>query len=300
MELQISWKSDCDNELGGSVSEFLDVAVLQLTSVDDVSRNVSSILRVLASLESAPPQLVCLPENSLYFRLREGDRVPSIALDDARLEPLREWARRFRCVIHLGSVPRAVTDADSPVDSGKLFNSSVVIGEDGAARDVYQKIHLFDVDVVGHKPVRESDVFAPGRGPALMSVNGWKIGLTICYDLRFAELFLEYARMGVDLILIPSAFLVPTGRAHWEILTRARAIESQAYVVAAAQGGVHRDDAGHSRATYGHSIIVDPWGEVIETLPEDFGDQRVLRARLSKARLAQVRAQIPMASHRRL
>jgi predicted amidohydrolase len=274
--------------------DFLDVAVLQLTSVDDVSKNVSEILRLLATLEESPPHLVCLPENSLYFRLREGDRIPSIELDDVRVAPLRKWAQANSCVIHLGSIPRA--------DAGgtKLFNSSVLIGVDGVARDVYQKIHLFDVDVVGHKRVRESDVFVPGAGPATIEVHGWKIGLTICYDLRFAELFLEYARAGVDLILIPSAFLVPTGQAHWEILTRARAIESQAYVVAAAQGGLHKDDAGHSRATYGHSIVVDPWGEVIETLPDDFGDRRVLRARLTKERIAKVRSQIPMSSHRRL
>ena len=280
--------------MSATASDFLDVAVLQLTSVDDVSKNVSLILKLLATLEDSPPQLVCLPENSLYFRLRDHDRIPSIDLDDMRLEPIRIWARKFACAIHLGSVPRL------DETSGKLFNSSVVAGTDGVMRDVYQKIHLFDVDVVGHKSVRESDVFAPGRDRAVIEVLGWKIGLAICYDLRFAELFLEYARAGVDLILIPSAFLVPTGLAHWEILTRARAIESQAYVVAAAQGGLHDDGAGHSRATYGHSIVIDPWGEVIETCLDDFGDQRVLRARLSKERIAKVRSQIPMASHRRL
>lgn len=279
--------------MSGAATDFLDVAVLQLTSIDDVAHNVSEILRLLATLEKSPPHLVCLPENSLYLRLREGERVPSIELDDERVAPLREWARRFGCAIHLGSAPRSD-------GSSKLFNSSVMIGSDGVARDVYQKIHLFDVDVVGHKPLRESDVYAPGRAPAVLELHGWKIGLSICYDLRFAELFLEYARASVDLILIPAAFLVPTGRAHWEILTRARAIESQAYVVAAAQGGLHRNDAGQTRVTYGHSIIVDPWGEVIETLSDDFGDRRVLRARLSKERIAQVRSQIPMASHRRL
>lgn len=273
-------------------SEFLDVAVLQLTSIDDVSKNVSTIMGLLASLEASVPDLICLPENSLYLRLKEGASIPSLSLDDVRLLPLCEWARKFQTSIHLGSIPRA--------ESEKLFNSSVIIGPDGVPRDVYRKIHLFDVDVVGHKPVRESDVFSAGVGPAVIDVCGWRVGLTICYDLRFAELFLEYARAGVDLILIPSAFLVPTGKAHWEILTRARAIESQAYVVAAAQGGVHSDGAGHSRATYGHSIIVDPWGEVIETLPDDFGERRVLRAKLSKERIAKVRSQIPMNSHRRL
>lgn len=274
-------------------SDFLDVAALQMTSVDDVSKNVSMIMGLLASLEVGDrPDLVCLPENSLYLRLKEGASIPSLSLDDKRLLPLCDWARRHGSTIHLGSIPRA--------ENGRLYNSSVLIGPDGVPRDVYRKIHLFDVDVVGHKPVRESDAFSAGTTPSIIDVCGWKIGLTICYDLRFAELFLDYARAGVDLILIPSAFLVPTGKAHWEILTRARAIESQAYVVAAAQGGIHSDEAGHSRATYGHSMIVDPWGEVVEALPDDFGSRRVLRAKLSKLRIAQVRAQIPMSSHRRL
>jgi predicted amidohydrolase len=273
-------------------SEFLDVAVLQLTSIDDVSKNVSEIMGLLASLEANVPDLICLPENSLYLRVKEGSSIPSLSLDDERLLPLCDWARRFGSRIHVGSIPRG--------DAGKLFNSSVLIETDGVPRDVYRKIHLFDVDVAGHKPVRESDVFSPGLAPSVIDICGWSVGLTICYDLRFAELFLAYARAGVDLILIPSAFLVPTGVAHWEILTRARAIESQAYVVAAAQGGIHSDGAGHSRATYGHSIIVDPWGEVVETLPDDFGARRVLRAKLSKERITKVRSQIPMSLHRRL
>jgi predicted amidohydrolase len=273
-------------------ADFLNVAVLQLTSIDDVAKNVATIIGLLASLEADVPDLICLPENSLYFRVKEGEAIPSLAFDDGRLEPLRAWARKFKTTLHLGSIPRAVGE--------KLFNSSVLILPDGSLSDVYQKIHLFDVDVAGHKSVRESDVFAHGPAPAIIEVAGWKIGCTICYDLRFAELFSQYAKAGVDLLLIPSAFIVPTGKAHWEILTRARAIESQAYVVAAAQGGIHTDGLGNSRGTYGHSIIVDPWGEVVETLPDDFGSKRVLRARLSKERIAKVRAQIPMSSHRRL
>lgn len=278
---------------GEVAKDFLDVAVCQLTSIDDVEANVSQILSVLKELEAAPPDLVCFPENALYLRIKEGSDIPGLSLNDARLNPLAAWARTQNCYVHLGSIPRAD-------GNGRLFNSSVLIGPDGVARDVYRKIHLFDVDVAGHKPVRESDAFAYGEEPAIVEIRGWRIGCAICYDLRFAELFLAYARAGVDAVSIPSAFLVPTGRAHWEILTRARAIESQCYVLAAAQGGVHSDGQGAQRATYGHSIIVDPWGEVVETLPEEFGDKRVLRARLSKSRIAQVRAQIPMSQHRRL
>lgn len=275
------------------MSETLDVAVLQLTSDDDVSTNVAQVLSLLKGLEGKAPDLICLPENALYFRIQEGSKIPSLALDDSRLTPLKDWARVFKSSIHIGSIPR-------DGGGGKLFNSSVLIGPDGVAEDLYRKIHLFDVDVLGHKPVRESDVFARGEGPATIELQGWKLGLSICYDLRFAELYSAYARAAVDVILIPSAFLVPTGRAHWEILTRARAIESQAYVLAAAQGGQHTNGSGSSRSTYGHSIIVDPWGEVVETCPDDFGDARVLRATLSKKRIAQVRSQIPMSLHRRL
>lgn len=275
-----------------SAAATLEVAVCQLTSVDDVAANIQQILGLLSQLEARPPDLVSFPENALFFRLREGEVIPSLSLEDSRLEPLKNWARNFKSHIHLGSIPRD--------ESGKLFNSTVLIDPSGTARDVYQKIHLFDVDVAGHKPVRESDAFAHGKSPAVIEIKGWKIGCTICYDLRFSELFLQYALQGVDVILIPSAFLVPTGKAHWEILTRARAIESQAYVLAAAQGGKHENSAGNVRSTYGHSIIVDPWGEVLETLTDDFGDRRILRSTLSKERVESVRRQIPMKNHRRL
>lgn len=307
MGLQTGRRGDGHHERGSpeTVNADLDVAVLQLTSVDDVNANVATVLELLRGLDGAP-DLVCLPENSLYMRLREGAVIPGLFLDDPRLDPLRAWCVSRGSSLHLGSVPR-------PGSGGRVTNTSVLIGADGVARDLYSKIHLFDVDVEGARRVRESDAFAPGSGPVVFEVGGWRIGSSICYDLRFAELYLEYARAGVDLILIPSAFLVATGRAHWDVLTRARAIESQAYVVAAAQGGRHVGsvaDAGGGagagvggagvRETYGHSIIVDPWGEVIDTLPDDFGARRVLRARLSKERIARVRAQIPMAGHRRL
>ena len=277
----------------------LDVAALQLTSVDDVTENVTQILRQLASLEANPPDLICLPENALYMRIREGGAIPAISLDHPDLLKLVGWADRFKSRIHVGSVPMA--------SGGRLFNTSLLIEPGGRIADVYRKIHLFDVDVAGHKPVRESDVFSAGEQISVLDIGGWKVGCSICYDLRFAELFLKYAQAEVDLILIPSAFLVPTGRAHWDVMIRARAIESQAYVIAAAQGGTHRafqkesnDEGLPTRGTFGHSMIVDPWGEVVQTLPDDFGDARIIRAELSRERIRQVRAQIPMRNHRRL
>ncbi|MES2964921.1 MAG: nitrilase-related carbon-nitrogen hydrolase, partial [Bdellovibrionota bacterium] len=191
----------------------LDVAVLQLTSVDDVSVNTKNILTLLESLQGPAPDLVTLPENALYMRVREGTPIPPLSLEDPGLAKLAAWCRRSGARLHIGSVPLS--------RRGKLYNASLLIEPDGSIVDVYDKIHLFDVDVAGHKPVRESDVFAHGERPATFTVKGWKFGCTICYDLRFSELFAKYAALEVDVILIPSAILVPTGKAHWEVMTRA-------------------------------------------------------------------------------
>ena len=268
----------------------LNVAVCELTSVDDLQLNLQSILALLKSLESDPTDLVCFPENALFLRVREGTKIQGISLENSAFRMLAEWSRANSCVIHLGSVPVE--------DSGKLFNTSVVVLADGTIQSSYRKIHLFDVDVDGHKPVRESDVFAGGTQPEILTIKGWRIGSSICYDMRFSELYSKYAQAGVDVILIPSAFLVPTGEAHWEILVRARAIESQVYVLASAKGGLHRGVEGGTRATYGHSMIVDPWGLILAEVNSDQG--RVIRCELRSDRIEQVRKQIPMKNHRRL
>jgi predicted amidohydrolase len=282
-------KNDLPPDLEPSAAT-LKVAVCQMTSVNDVDLNLKTILGQLASLESDLPDFVCFPENALYLRVREGDKIAGVTVKAPALAEISAWARRTGRTVHLGSVPLA--------DDGKVFNSSLLLTPDGAIRDSYRKIHLFDVDVEGHKPVRESDVFAGGESPEILEVQGWKLGSSICYDMRFPELYLKYAVAQVDAILIPSAFLVPTGKAHWEVLTRARAIEAQAYVLAAAQGGEHVGVDGGTRYTYGHSVIVDPWGEVIAERTED--GPGVVRAELRKDRIASVRKQIPMKNHRRL
>ena len=271
-------------------SRTLNVAVCELTSVDDLQTNLRSILALLKSLESDSTDLVCFPENALFLRVREGTKIQGISLEGSGFSELAGWSRANSCAIHLGSVPVE--------DGGKLFNTSVVILADGTIQSSYRKIHLFDVDVEGHKPVRESDVFAGGSQPEILTIKGWRIGSSICYDMRFSELYSKYAAAGVDVILIPSAFLVPTGVAHWEILVRARAIESQAYVLASAQGGEHLGVGGGTRATYGHSMIVDPWGLILAEVTSDQG--RVIRCELRSDRIEQVRKQIPMKNHRRL
>jgi predicted amidohydrolase len=276
-------------------SPVLRVATLQLTSVDDLQLSLDEIIELLATIAPGSCDLACLPENALYMRVQEGEKIPSFkSLDDEVFKSLAKWCRSRDCALHIGSVALQV--------GASVVNASVLVSPDGTVTSPYQKIHLFDVDVIGQKPIRESDAFAHGSSASVFSVLGWKIGSSICYDVRFAELYLKYAQAEVDVILIPSAFLVTTGRAHWEVLLRARAIESQAYVVAAAQGGIHKSvkNVAVSRGTYGHSMIVDPWGEVIQTCEDGPGHSKVLRADLRLERIDQVRAQIPMRSHRRL
>jgi predicted amidohydrolase len=266
-------------------SNTLNVAVCEMTSIDNWSSNVSMALDRLSRIPKGfQPDFVSFPENSLYLRLSEGTEGKFTDIDDSVFEPLCAWAKDHKCAIHLGSVPLK--------EKGAFYNSTVLIDLDGSRQSVYQKMHLFDVDIKGHRSYRESDLFGHGLKPSIIEVKGWRLGLTICYDLRFSELFNFYGRQGVDAIVVPSAFTVPTGKAHWEVLLRARAIENQCYVLAAAQQGSHLG----KRETYGHSLIVDPWGEVLK---EAGADSQVIVETLEKTKIEQVRQQIPMKNHRK-
>jgi len=264
-------------------SSILNVAVCEMTSVDDWGLNQKQIITKLESLDGASrPQFISFPENALYLRLSDKEKSKGITLEDEIFDGIQDFAKKYSSLIHLGSVPL--------IEGKNQFNATVLLYPDGRREVPYRKMHLFDVEIEGHRSYRESDLFAHGAGPGIFDWMGWKFGASICYDLRFSELYQCYARQNVDVILIPSAFTVPTGQAHWRVLIRARAIESQCYVLASAQQGNH---AGR-RDTYGHSMIVDPWGLVLgESRPGE-----TLQARLEKSRIKSVRAQIPMASHR--
>lgn len=267
----------------------LRVGVIQTTSTDNVEANLNQISKALKKLRGKKLDLVCLPENALYFRLK-----PALAkgfgfdLTESFWRHFQNWSAEENCEILIGSVPLK--------EKGYVTNATIRV-RGKKLEPVYRKIHLFDVDVKGAPPVRESEQFRHGDFPEVIDINGWKIGLTICYDLRFSELFYKYARQGVHLLMVPAAFLVPTGKAHWHILLRARAIESQAFVVAAAQSGTHRSGP-HRRHTYGHSLVIEPWGAILKESKKKGPD--VLVAELDPELLARVRAQIPMADHRRL
>lgn len=264
----------------------LTVAAVQLTSGENINANADQILSLLNGLTSKV-DLICLPENSLYFRINKTTPAPDIRLDDPSIQRLQRFADDQDTAILIGSIPNR--------EGGSLYNSTVFLEPRQAPRVVYRKIHLFDVDVPGAPPARESETFQYGPDTAMIGWRGWKLGLSICYDLRFSELFAQYSRSEVDLILIPAAFLVPTGQAHWEILVRARAIESQCFVVAAAQGGEHVSSSGEKRHTFGHSMIVGPWGEKLMELG---GENRVGISQLDKSSIEKVRRQIPMREHR--
>lgn len=270
-------------------SEKLRVGLAQMNSIDDVDSNLMQIEALLDEVKHENLDLICFPENSIYMRLREGEKIPGLSLQDEVFQVLRRRAMDMNTNLHLGALPLKI--------DGHLYNSSVLIKKDGTISDSYQKMHLFDIQLSGQNAYRESDVFRHGQGPQIIQIDGWKIGQSICYDLRFTELYNYYARKEVDLILVPAAFLIKTGEAHWHVLLRARAIESQAYVVASAQGGIHNSPRGGIRETYGNSLIVDPWGKIILALDTQPQIQTYV---LAKSIIEDVRRQIPMKFHRRI
>ncbi len=274
-----------------SESQHLRLTLVEMTSTEAVQDNLAFILRALEqasefSRGEEHPHVVSFPENSLFFRLKPSSPFPMIALDSREILTVAAAAKTLRLYVHLGSVPLTI--------DGRRYNSTVWINTNGEVSAPYQKIHLFDVDVEGLAPIRESESFRHGEKSAVLSISGWRVGLTICYDLRFAELFLDYRSQDADLILVPSAFTVPTGQAHWSVLLRARATECQAYVGAAAQSGNH----GGQRQTYGHSMVIDPWGKVLEER-QDQNSQQLISTVLDRSLVSKVRTQIPVRSHSR-
>jgi deaminated glutathione amidase len=228
------------------------------------------------------------PEMSILVdRQRERAAAHIVAeSDNEAISKVIAAAKKNRIWVHLGSAP--VRDGQV----GKFANRSIIIGPDGIIRARYDKMHLFEVDLATGESWRESAVYMGGDSPVALQTPLGQMGLSICYDLRFPDLFSAYARAGVDVLAIPSAFTVPTGKAHWHTLLRARAIEAEAFVIAAAQCGKHED----GRETYGHSLVVDPWGDILLDMGEGEG---LGFAEINLSRIDEVRAQIPVRKNRR-
>jgi predicted amidohydrolase len=264
------------------------IALFQSNSGIDPRANACALEDAIQQAASGGAEMLFTPEMSgLLDRdvQRAGKNLRSEA-EDLVLAACREAAKRNRIWLDLGSL--AVL-----VDDSKVANRGFVIDREGQIRARYDKIHLFDVDLPTGESWRESAVYSAGEGAVL--VNGTpvgKLGLTICYDLRFPTLFARIAEAGADAISVPAAFTVPTGQAHWHVLLRARAIEAGLFVVAAAQVGQHED----GRQTFGHSLVIDPWGNVLLDMGEERG---VGFADIDLARISEVRSRIPALTHRR-
>jgi deaminated glutathione amidase len=264
------------------------IALFQSTTGIDPDANAARLEQAIAEAAAGGAEMLFTPEMSGLLDRDSARAAKNLRPEgeDRVLERCREAARQHRIWVHLGSL--AVL-----VDDGKVANRGFIIDREGKVRARYDKIHLFDVDLPTGESWRESNVYSPGK--AVVLVNGTpigKLGLTICYDLRFPGLFARLAEADADVIAVPAAFTVPTGKAHWHILLRARAIEAGLFVVAAAQVGRHED----GRQTFGHSIVVDPWGEVLLDMGEKPG---VAFADIDLKRISDVRGRIPALNHRR-
>ncbi|HEY6005704.1 MAG TPA: carbon-nitrogen hydrolase family protein [Anaeromyxobacter sp.] len=263
------------------------MGAVQMTSTADRARNVETALRLVNEAADLGARLVALPENFSYMGPEEGRLASAETIEGPTLGALRELAKRRGLFIVAGSI------AEASQNPRMTANTSAVIADDGSIVAAYRKIHLFDVNIPDGARYAESEVVVPGDKVVLAPTALGRIGLTVCYDLRFPELYRKLASLGAEVITIPSAFTLFTGMDHWEVLVRARAIENLAYVVAPAQVGRH----SANRQTFGNAMIVDPWGVVLARCPDGEG---VCVAPFNRARLERVRQELPALKHRKL
>ncbi len=263
----------------------LPVALVQLDATDDVAANIAQAVALADDAAAGGARLVALPEYLQYRGPDAGFRASARPVPGELTEPFAEVARRRDAWILVGSIAETSTDPDRP------YNTSVLLSPDGSIAATYRKIHLFDVAVEAGPVDTESARVTAGDAPVCVAVDGIAVGLTICYDLRFPELYRSLALAGAQVLTVPANFTERTGRDHWEVLLRARAIENGAWVLAPSQIGGPR---GHP--AYGRSMVVDPWGTVVAQAADTVG---IIRADIETDRVAAVRRQIPVLANRR-
>lgn len=262
-------------------------ACIQLRCGDDIAKNTRAASNLIRQAQSAGAQFVATPENTSFMAADAGAKLelarnekddPALAAFSAVAEELRLW-------LLIGSLAIKVSEE-------KTANRSYLMGPDGRIAARYDKIHLFDVNLPGGETYRESNTVAPGAQSVTADLPWGRIGLSVCYDLRFPHFYRTLAKSGAEFLSIPSAFTETTGKAHWHVLLRARAIENGCFVIAPAQGGKH----ANGRSTYGHSMIVGPWGDI---LAETGTEPGFITADVDLAEVAAVRARVPSLQHDR-
>jgi len=268
----------------------MKVAALQMNSQTGLDHNLGQARRLLAQAAQEGVRLAVLPENFSYLGARDSDRVA--AAEDWPNGPaqnfLREQASALGMWIVGGTIPIRV-DGDR-----RVYSRSLLVSPDGRVEAQYDKLHLFDVDVPDRpgESYRESDTTIPGAAPVVADMKPGRVGMTVCYDLRFPALFHRLSTLGMEILVVPAAFTVPTGRVHWQVLLQTRAFESLVYVIAAGQWGEHAE----GRLTWGHSAIVSPWGELLGMLDSGVG---IVTAEIDLRRQRELRSKFPVLEHRR-
>src|SRR5881296_2837102 len=267
------------------MSDRIRVACVQLTSRQDKAANLSRAEALVARAASTGADIVVLPEKWNLIGSADDYRAAAEPLEGGEsMEAMSRWAKTLGVTLVGGSITERRAGRE------KLSNTSCVFDPQGELVAVYRKIHLFDVEVGGHV-YRESEAEEPGTEPVVAQAEDWAVGLSVCYDVRFPELYRILALEGAELATVPAHFTTPTGRDHWHVLLRARAIENQYYVAAPAQFGETRP----GRPSYGRSLIVDPWGIVLAQAPDE---ETVISAELDRARLQDIREKLPSLKNR--
>ena len=271
----------------------MKVGLVQTRTPANHAEALAHVLPLVREAAAGGARLIVTPEGTNILQKDRETLLPQLTLlaDDPVVNGLRDAARELGVWIDVGSA--LVKREDGPNADRRAANRQVLIRPDGAIAATYDKLHMFDVDLPTGETARESATYEPGSAAVTADIDGVRFGLTICYDLRFPALYRALALAGAEVMTIPAAFTRPTGEAHWEVLMRARAIETGSYVLAPAQGGRHED----KRGTYGHSLVVEPWGQVIAKLDHD--EPGVLLADLDLAAPGRARAAIPALANAR-
>ena len=260
----------------------LKLAIGQMECIDSFADNLEILLDLMHQASKLDAKALFLPENCLYMRLDKKQLPPYLSTSSEEFEQIKALSMKLDLAVHLGGV-------GLKTDAGK-YNASIFVSPKGELSHTYDKQKLFDIELEGKHSYRESDAYDHGSKNSVLEYLGFSFGQSICFDLRFSSIYENYAKQQVDAILIPSSFLVPTGKAHWHVLNRARAIETQSYVISAAQTGEHKG----KHQSFGHSLVVDPWGEVLVDLENKKNTCEAFE--IDKAKVLSVRQQMPMHS----